>query len=138
MSIQQAVIATSSMGVGGAPAKSATWGAIYFEPIQEGQQQHITVNFSNWDNTSVYWSVHGAGLTDISTQLVSWLGVVDPGFGNSTQDIYFTFNADATTDGPLEYYFYMSKDSYFANDILLSGPYTVRDSSQAPAGHSII
>jgi hypothetical protein len=130
MSIISAII--GSVAASGGPAKTATWYGIDFDPVQEGQQQHAQVQFTNWDNSTVYWTVVGSLNSYIGGQLVSYNGTLNPGSGNSIQDIYFTFNADQTTDGPLTYY--VNIGSSVGNyDLASAGPFTCRDSSQSPA-----
>jgi hypothetical protein len=132
MSIQQAIIATSSMGAGGGtPSKSASWNGIWYDPIQEGQEQHVQILFNNWDNSTAYWTVVNSAGGDLSSQVTPNSGTMNPGSGG-VQDIYFTFNADATTDGPLNYYVYIGSGAG-QQDYTFSGLYTVRDSSQTPA-----
>ena len=125
-------IQTAGGGGGGGGGKSLSWNGIDWEPVQEGQQNHVTFNVTNWDNTTVYWTITGSGGANISSQLISNNGTVNPGTGNSTQDIYFTFNADATSDGNLTYYVNLGSTAG-ATDYAQQGPYTCRDSSRAPA-----
>jgi hypothetical protein len=132
MSIISAIIGSVAASGGGSPSKTATWYGIDFEPVNEGQQNHAQVQFTNWDNSTVYWTVVGSGNSYIGGQLVSYNGTLNPGSGDSIQDIYFTFNADATTDGPLTYY--VNIGSSVGNyDLTVGGPFTCRDTSQTPA-----
>ena len=127
MSIIQAIIASS---VGSTP-KSATWTGIYFDPIQEGQQQTITVSFAYWDNSAVYWTVTDSSGNPITGRLDNYQGTLYPGTGSS-QTINFTFLADATTEGPTSYYVRLGSTSG-GDQYINHGPHTCRDSSQTPA-----
>ena len=133
MSIIQAIIATSSMGAGGgSSSKSASWYGITWEPVQEGQQNHAQIQLTNWDNSTVYWTVVGPGNSYIGGQLASYSGSFNPGTGNNIAGIDFTFLADRVTDGNSNYYVNIGS-SPGQQDYVTGGPFTVRDSSQAPA-----
>jgi len=128
MSIIQAIIASS---VGSTP-KSATWTGIYFDPIQEGQQQIINVSFAYWDNSTVYWTVTDSSGNPITGRLDNYQGTLYPGTGSSSQTINFTFLADANTEGPTSYYVRLGSTSG-GDQYINHGPHTCRDSSQTPA-----
>ena len=117
---------------GSGSVKNITQQSIYFTPIQEGQQQTIIVQTENWDNSLVYWRITDGSNTTLTSQVDSASGSFYGGNGTNQHTINFTFNADATTDGPLSYYVKFGT-SQGANDILIIGPETCRDSSQLPA-----
>jgi len=121
-----------SLAGSGAPSKTVTWGGIYYTPIQEGQEQHVDLNYSNWDSSTIYWTIKNNLGAELTSQVTPVSGSFNPGSGSGSHAIYFTFNADATTDGPLTYYVWVGS---FAGqqDYLTSDPYIVRDSSQTPA-----
>lgn len=129
MSIISAVIgAVAASG----PSKTVTWGGIYYTPIQEGQEQHVDLNYSNWDSSTIYWTIKNNLGAELTSQVTPVSGSFNPGSGSGSHAIYFTFNADATTDGPLTYYVWVGSGAG-QQDYLTSDPYTVRDSSQTPA-----
>jgi hypothetical protein len=102
-------------------------------PLLEGQQQTFTVNFENWDNSEVDWYLVGSnGIAVSGSQVTPNAGITYPSAGNSTLAFNFTFNSDATTDGPATYYIRVENA---AGGLLFpqQGPFYVRDSSQAPA-----
>jgi len=127
MSIISAVIGAVS-----GPSKTVTWGGIYYAPIQEGQEQHVDLNYSNWDSSTIYWTIKNNLGAELTSQVTPVSGSFNPGAGSGQHAIYFTFNADATTDGPLTYYVWVGSGAG-QQDYLTSDPYTVRDSSQTPA-----
>ena len=86
MSMISAIIGS----VGGFPPKTAAWGGITFDPINEGQQQTATVDFANWDSSTVYWELVEAGSgTRLDSRVVGGqaYGTISPGNGNSTQTV---------------------------------------------------
>jgi hypothetical protein len=121
-----------SLAGGGAPSKTVTWGGIYYSPIQEGQEQHVDLNYSNWDSSTIYWTIKNNLGAELTSQVTPVSGSFNPGSGSGSHAIYFTFNADATTDGPLTYYVWVGSGAG-QQDYLTSDPYIVRDSSQLPA-----
>ena len=128
-------IITGVIGSCGSAPKTATWNGIYFDPIQEGQQQTITVDFANWDNSTVYWTLVEAGSSaSLNSRVVGGQanGTIYPGNGDSSQTINFTFSADATTEGTT-YYVVRVGSTPGGNDYINNGNYTLRDSSQTPA-----
>jgi hypothetical protein len=125
--IQQAIIASTA----GGPPKTVIWNGIWYEPVSEGQQQHIQIIVNNWDNSPLYWRVIGYGNVNLSGQMDTDRSVIWPGTGTSVQDIYFTFLPDLTTEGNSLYYMYFGS-SEGANDYFIAGPYTVNDTSTNP------
>ena len=121
-----------SLAGSGAPSKTVTWGGIYYSPIQEGQEQHVDLNYSNWDSSTIYWTIKNNLGAELTSQVTPVSGSFNPGSGSGSHAIYFTFNADATTDGPLTYYVWVGSGAG-QQDYLTSDPYIVRDSSQTPA-----
>ena len=131
MSMISAIIGS----VGGFPPKTAAWGGITFDPINEGQQQTATVDFANWDSSTVYWELVEAGSgTRLDSRVVGGqaYGTISPGNGNSTQTINFTFSADATTEGTT-YYVVRIGSTVGGNEYINQGNFTIRDTSQTPA-----
>jgi len=113
----------------------ATWGGITFDPVNEGQQQTFTVDFANWDSSTVYWELVQAGSgTRLDSRVVGGqaYGTISPGNGNSTQTVNFTFAADATTEGTTYYVIRIGSTSG-GNEYINQGNFAVRDSSQTPA-----
>lgn len=123
------MIAGSSSG---RPPKSVTWNGIRFEPLQEGQEQTITLDFTNWDGSWVYWTVVDTANNPIAGQLDTYYGQIYPGNGNSTQSFNFTFLADATTEGQLNYRIFVGSNPG-SSDYIYQGIYNVNDSSKARA-----
>ena len=78
MSIISAIIGAVAAGGSAPPSKSTSWYGIDFEPVNEGQQNHAQVQFTNWDNSTVYWTVVGTANTYIGGQLVSYSGTLNP------------------------------------------------------------
>lgn len=121
--------------VGGRASKTVTWNGIAYEPIYEGQQQTVTIDFTNWDNSTVYWTIVEAGTSiSLDSRVVGGQasGTLSPGNGDSSQTINFTFAADATTEGAIYYAIRLGSTSG-DNDYITQGNYQLVDSSQTPA-----
>jgi hypothetical protein len=119
-----------SLSAGAAP-KSAALTSTTFEPLNEGQQQTIGVNFYNWDNSPAYWTVTNSGGYPMAGQVDQDSGTINPGPGNTYYSFNFTFASDATTEGPVTYYIRLGSTVH-GNEYFNEGPKTVRDSSQTP------
>jgi hypothetical protein len=130
MPITQILLTATSSGGGG--GKSAALTSTFFEPLNEGQQQTIGVDFTNWDGSDAYWTVTDSGGYPMGGQVDQDSGTLNPGTGNSYQTFNFTFASDATTEGPVSYYIRLGSTVH-GNEYFNEGPKTVRDSSQTPA-----
>ena len=130
--IQQIVVATS----GGAAPKSVSWSGITYVPLYEGETQTVQLAFANWDSSTVYWSVVEAGSGNpLNSRMVGGqgYGTITPGSGyTGGWSFNFTFSADATTEGPINYVVRIGS-SAGANDYINSSNYALVDSSQTPA-----
>ena len=130
--IQQMVVATS----GGAAPKSVSWNGITYVPLYEGETQTVQLAFANWDSSTVYWSVVEAGSSNpLDSRMVGGqgYGTITPGSGyTGGWSFNFTFSADSTTEGPINYVVRIGS-SAGANDYINSSNYALVDSSQAPA-----
>ena len=130
--IQQMVVATS----GGAAPKSVSWNGITYVPLYEGETQTVQLAFANWDSSTVYWSVVEAGSSNpLNSRMVGGqgYGTITPGSGyTGGWSFNFTFSADSTTEGQINYVVRIGS-SAGANDYINSSNYALVDSSQAPA-----
>ena len=131
--IQQIVVATSG---GAAAPKSVSWSGITYVPLYEGETQTVYLAFANWDSSTVYWSVVEAGSNNpLDSRMVGGqgYGTITPGSGyTGGWSFNFTFSADSTTEGPINYVVRIGS-SAGANDYINSSNYALVDSSQAPA-----
>jgi hypothetical protein len=91
------------------------------------------VRLQHWDGSYIYWQVTDESGTRLTSQVDTAHDYFWAPRGNSNQNIYFTFNADATTDGIVTYYVHFSEDSNFVGDVMNIGPNYCLDTSQAPA-----
>jgi hypothetical protein len=123
--------ALATTGGGGDPALTLVSTA--YSPVNEGQQQSITVQAANWNNSIIYWRVTNSSNTTLTSQVNTASGSFYGGYATHQHTVSFTFNADATTEGPLSYYVKFSS-SPGANDILIIGPETCNDTSFAVEG----
>ena len=125
--------------VGRSTGPHVSWGSIVYTAVNEGQQNTVYLDLSNWDNSDIYWYLVDAGNTAISnsTQVTPNAGVLyTPGTGSWFQSFNFTFNNDATTDGTLTYYIRIENE---AGDLLMprQGPFTCNDTSFAIEGQYV-
>ena len=108
-----------------------TWSSIAYSSVNEGQQNTVNLNITNWDNADIYWYLVNGSQID-GSQVTPNAGVIyTPGTGNFSQSFNFTFNNDVTTDGPLTYYIRIER----ADGSLLvpqQGPFTCNDTSLTP------
>ena len=108
---------------------SATWGGIYLEPINEGAQQTIDIFYSNWDNSTIYWTVYGGTSSSADFNAVS--GGLTGLTGSGTAKIHFTPVADSTTEGSQTYYVKVGT-TVGGSEIDDQGPFTINDTSTSP------
>jgi hypothetical protein len=137
MPVSQAIIASiNGQGAGGGGgSKSASWNGIWYEPISEGQQQTIEIVYNNWDNSTIYWQLSGAGNNPANgADFDNSYGSFNPGSGSGTYQFYFTPLSDRTTEGDQGYAVSIGTSGYGSVDIADNqGPYTIRDRSKDPA-----
>lgn len=119
------------------PAPSASWGGIYYEPISEGTTQRIDINYSNWDGSTIYWTVYGGTATGADFNG----GYIPSGnftsiTGNGVAIIEFIIAADSATEGSETYYVKVGT-TLGGTEIANNGPYTISDTSVATNGLSV-
>ena len=120
---------------GGRPPKTVSWTGISYVPLYEGQTQTVQLDFANWDNSTVYWTLVEAGSSaSLDSRVVGGQasGYINPGSGyTGGWSFNFTFSADATTEGPINYVVRVGSTPG-NNDYLNQGNYALVDSSQTP------
>ena len=115
----------------GGVSPSLAWSSIDYSSVDEGQQNTVYLNLTNWNGSQIYWFLVDTGGSQLSSgQVTAATDVLSPGTGNSSQSFNFTFNNDATADGTLTYYIRIENE---AGDLLIprQGPFTCNDTSFA-------
>jgi hypothetical protein len=112
------------------------WNSIDYTTVNEGQQNTVYLDFTNWDNTTVYWYLVDANDNEITGQTSSAnAGTFSPGTGTylNYSSFNFTFANDSTTDGELTYYIRIENEF---GQLLVprQGAFTVNDTSFAIGG----
>lgn len=112
-------------------APNAFWNGIYFEPIIEGVEQTIDISYSDWDSSTIYWTIENGTSSGADFNVTS--GVFMGLTGSGTAKIHFTPLADLTTEGTQTYYVKVGT-TLGGNEIAgtNSGPYNISDTSQTP------
>lgn len=120
---------------GEAPPPSVSWNSVYYSTVLEGQENSVYLDFTNWDNSLIYWYITDVNNTQIASGQVSPnAGTMSPGTGDygAYPSFGFTFSSDGLSDGQLTYYIRIENA---AGDLLCprQGPFYCVDSSQQPA-----
>lgn len=120
---------------GEAPPPSVTWNSVYYSTVLEGQENSVYLDFTNWDNSLIYWYITDVNNTQIASGQVSPnAGTMSPGTGDygAYPSFGFTFSSDSLSDGQLTYYIRIENA---AGDLLCprQGPFYCVDSSQLGA-----
>ena len=118
------------------PPPTAWWNGIYIEPISEGTEQTIDIGYSNWDGSTIYWTLSGGTSTGADFNVTS--GVFIGLTGSGMAKIHFTPTADLTTEGTQTYYVNVGT-TLGGNEIAgaNSGPYNISDTSLSQTGLTV-
>ena len=99
---------------------TATWNGIIYEPLPLGVQNQVNISFTNWDASTLYWTIYGGTSADGDFDNMS--GTISGPSGSGTVPFYYT----ATLQGISKTYYVKVGTTAGGNDIADMGPYSTK------------
>lgn len=103
------------------PSKTLGWDGIYWEPVPVGQLNQINLLYTDWDGSTIYWEIFGG--TSASGDFDPMSGTITGLTGSGSAAFYTTPQIPAA----LHTYYFKFGSTPGGSDLLVAGPYSVRD-----------